>query len=178
MVSTIGTDPISGVSRFTFGSPDLLDGIEPLFVMVGLYAVTELMTRTGVARNIMKPNASIRVRLPRLPMMKKIARSQAIGCTVGTLEGLMPGAGGTIASFIAYNEAKRWSKHPEEFGHGAEEGVAGPETANNTVASTALIPLLSFGIPGSNSAAVLLGGLSHSRTVCPDRGCSNRMPTW
>jgi len=71
----------------------------------------------------------------------------------------MPGAGGTIASFIAYNEAKRWSKNPEKFGHGSEEGVAAPETANNTVASTALIPLLSFGIPASNSAAVLLGGL-------------------
>ena len=107
----------------------------------------------------MKPNASIRVRLPRLPMMRKIARSQAIGCTIGTLEGLMPGAGGTIASFIAYNEAKRWSKNPEKFGKGSEEGVAAPEASNNTVASTALIPLLSFGIPGSNSAAVLLGGL-------------------
>jgi putative tricarboxylic transport membrane protein len=159
MVATIGTDPVSGVSRFTFGMPDLLDGIQPLFVMVGLYAVTELMTRTGITLNVIKPNASIRVRLPRLPMMKKIARSQAIGCTVGTFEGLMPGAGGTIAAFIAYDQAKLWSKHPEEFGHGAEEGVAGPEAANNTVASTALIPLLSLGIPASNSAAVLLGGL-------------------
>ncbi len=71
----------------------------------------------------------------------------------------MPGAGGTLASFIAYDQAKRWSKEPEKFGKGSEEGVAAPETANNTVASTALIPLLSFGIPGSNSAAVLLGGL-------------------
>jgi putative tricarboxylic transport membrane protein len=159
MVATIGTDPVSGVSRFTFGTPDLLDGIQPLFVMVGLYAVTELMTRTGITLNVIKPNASIRVRLPRFPMMKKIARSQAIGCTVGTFEGLMPGAGGTIAAFIAYDQAKLWSKHPEEFGHGSEEGVAGPEAANNTVASTALIPLLSLGIPASNSAAVLLGGL-------------------
>src|SRR3954465_7557565 len=159
MIATIGTDPISGVSRFTFGVPDLLDGIAPLFIMVGLYAVTELMTRTGVASNIIKPNSSIRVRLPRLPMMKKVARSQAIGCTVGTFEGLMPGAGGTVAAFIAYNECKRWSKHPEEFGHGAPEGVAGPEAANNTVASASLIPLLSFGIPASNSGAVLLGGL-------------------
>ena len=92
-------------------------------------------------------------------MMRKIARAQAIGCGVGSVEGLMPGAGGTLASFIAYNEAKRWSKEPEKFGKGSEEGVAAPETANNTVASTALIPLLSFGIPGSNSAAVLLGGL-------------------
>jgi putative tricarboxylic transport membrane protein len=159
MVATIGTDPVSGVSRFTFGSPDLLDGIQPLFVMVGLYAVTELMTRAGVTLNIMAPNSSIRVRLPRFRIMKKIARSQAIGCTVGTVEGLMPGAGGTIAAFIAYDQTKRWSKHPEEFGHGAEEGVAGPEAANNTVASASLIPLLSFGIPASNSAAVLLGGL-------------------
>ena len=159
MIATIGTDPISGVSRFTFGSPDLLEGIAPLFIMVGLFAVTELMTRTGVVSISIKPNASIRVRLPRLPVMKRIARAQGIGCTVGSLEGLMPGAGGAVASFIAYNEAKRWSKHPEEFGKGSEEGVAAPEAANNAVASTALIPLLSFGIPGSNSAAILLGGL-------------------
>jgi len=91
--------------------------------------------------------------------MRKIARAQSVGCAVGSLEGLMPGAGGTLASFIAYDQAKRWSKEPEKFGKGSEEGVAAPETANNTVASTALIPLLSFGIPGSNSAAVLLGGL-------------------
>jgi putative tricarboxylic transport membrane protein len=159
MVSTIGTDPMSGVSRFTFGSPDLLEGIAPIFVMVGLFAVTELMTRSGVKPITISSATSIRVRLPRLPMMKKIARAQAVGSTVGSLEGLMPGAGGTLASFIAYNEAKRWSKEPEKFGKGSEEGVAAPETANNTVASTALIPLLSFGIPGSNSAAVLLGGL-------------------
>jgi putative tricarboxylic transport membrane protein len=159
MVSTIGTDPMSGVSRFTFGSPDLLEGIAPIFVMVGLFAVTELMTRSGVKPVTISSATSIRVRLPRLPMMRKIARAQAVGSTVGSLEGLMPGAGGTLASFIAYNEAKRWSKEPEKFGKGSEEGVAAPETANNTVASTALIPLLSFGIPGSNSAAVLLGGL-------------------
>ena len=76
-----------------------------------------------------------------------------------SVEGLMPGGGGSIAAFLAYNEAKRWSAKPEEFGRGSPEGIAAPEAANNTVASTSLIPLLSFGIPGSNSAAVLLGGL-------------------
>ncbi|HYI90790.1 MAG TPA: tripartite tricarboxylate transporter permease, partial [Beijerinckiaceae bacterium] len=76
-----------------------------------------------------------------------------------TVEGLMPGGGGSIAAFFSYNEAKRWSRYRDEFGKGSVEGIAAPETANNTVASTALIPLLSFGIPGSNSAAVLLGGL-------------------
>jgi putative tricarboxylic transport membrane protein len=118
-----------------------------------------VQVRTGVKSAVIKPSASIRVRLPRLPMMRKIARAQGIGCTVGSLEGLMPGAGGSVAAFIAYNEARRWSKEPEKFGKGSEEGVAAPEAANNAVASTALIPLLSFGIPGSNSAAVLLGGL-------------------
>ena len=71
----------------------------------------------------------------------------------------MPGAGGSIAAFMSYNEAKRWSNTPEEFGKGSLEGVAAPETANNTVAATAIVPVLSFGIPGSNSTAILLGGL-------------------
>ena len=159
MIATIGSDPISGVSRFTFGSPDLIEGVAPLMVMVGIFALTELMTRTGTKGTAMKPGASIRVRLPRLPVMRKIARAQGIGCAIGTFEGLTPGAGGSVAAFLSYNEARRWSKEPEKFGKGAEEGVAGPETANNVVASTSLIPLLSFGIPGSNSAAVLLGGL-------------------
>ena len=78
---------------------------------------------------------------------------------MGTIEGIIPGAGGTVASFISLNEAKRWSKHKEEFGHGSIEGVAAPECANNVVTATTLIPLLAFGIPGSNSAAVLLGGM-------------------
>ena len=76
MISTIGTDPMSGVSRFTFGSPDLLEGIAPIFVMVGLFAVTELMTRSGVPPITISSGTSIRVRLPRLPMMRKIARAQ------------------------------------------------------------------------------------------------------
>jgi putative tricarboxylic transport membrane protein len=101
----------------------------------------------------------VRIRLPSFAIMRKISKAQGIGCIVGTMEGLMPGGGGSIAAFFSYNEAKRWSRHREEFGKGSEEGVAAPEAANNTVASASLIPLLSFGIPGSNSAAVLLGGL-------------------
>jgi len=77
---------------------------------------------------------------------------------MGTFEGIMPGGGGTISAFLAYNEARRWSSHKEEFGKGSPEGIAAPEAANNTVACTALVPLLSLGIPSSNSSAVLLGG--------------------
>jgi putative tricarboxylic transport membrane protein len=82
-----------------------------------------------------------------------------IGSLIGTFEGCMPGAGGSVAAFMSYNEAKRWSRRPEEFGKGSAEGIAAPEAANNTVACTALVPTLTFGIPGSNSTAVLLGGL-------------------
>jgi putative tricarboxylic transport membrane protein len=158
MLSTVGTDPISGVTRFTFGNPDLLGGIEPVLIMVGIFAVSELMMQSG-SSDLAQLKEKVRVRLPSLAMMNKLKRSQFIGCILGTFEGLTPGGGGSIAAFMSYNEARRWSKTPEKFGKGSEEGVAAPETANNTVASTALIPLLSFGIPSSNSTAVLLGGL-------------------
>jgi putative tricarboxylic transport membrane protein len=159
MIATIGTDPISGVSRFTFDRPELLSGIKPILVMVALFAMSELLVQSGGRGLAGETRESVRIRLPRLPMMRRLLKPQLIGCVVGTIEGLMPGGGGSIAAFLSYNEARRWSKSPAEFGRGSPEGVAAPEAANNTVASTALIPLLSFGIPGSNSAAVLLGGL-------------------
>jgi putative tricarboxylic transport membrane protein len=159
MIATVGTDPISGVSRFTFGLPELIGGIKPILVMVGLFAVSELLMQSGTKGLVAAAETRVRIVLPKWPMMKRLAKPQGIGCAIGTFEGLMPGGGGSIAAFMSYNEAKRWSKHPEEFGKGSPEGIAAPEAANNTVASTSLIPLLSFGIPGSNSAAVLLGGL-------------------
>ncbi|MET0606745.1 MAG: tripartite tricarboxylate transporter permease [Beijerinckiaceae bacterium] len=158
MISTVGTDPISGVARFTFGAPDLLNGVEPVIVMVGLFALTELMSQSG-SSNVVAMKETVRIKLPSFAMMNRLKRSQFIGCILGTFEGLTPGGGGSIAAFLSYNEARRWSATPEKFGKGSEEGVAAPETANNTVASAALIPLLSFGIPSSNSTAVLLGGL-------------------
>jgi putative tricarboxylic transport membrane protein len=158
MVSTIGTDPISGVSRYTFGVPELIGGVKPILVMVGLFAVSELLMQTGT-KGVLATAEAVRVVLPSPSMMRRLVKPQGIGCATGTFEGLMPGGGGSIAAFLAYNEARRWSKQPDEFGKGSPEGIAAPEAANNTVASTSLIPLLSFGIPGSNSAAVLLGGL-------------------
>jgi putative tricarboxylic transport membrane protein len=158
MIATVGTDPISGVSRFTFGVPDLLSGIKPILVMVGLFAVSELMAQVVEPDIARVESRATRLRLPNLALWKRTWKPQAIGCVVGTIEGVTPGAGGTIAAFIAYNEARRWSRHPEQFGKGAPEGVAAPECANNVVTGTALVPLLSLGIPGSNSAAILLGG--------------------
>ena len=158
MIAFIGSDPVSGVQRFTFGSSDLLDGVKPLLVMVGLFAVTEMLVQIGEPPWAQGGQSSTKLKLPDWAMSKRLFKPQAIGAVIGTVEGVTPGAGGTIAAFMAYSEAKRWSKHPEEFGKGSPEGVAAPESANNVVTATALVPLLSLGIPGSNSAAILLGG--------------------
>ena len=168
MIATIGTDPVSGVPRFTFDSPDLLNGVRPIVIMVGLFAVTELIAQV-VEPEWEKPSGrQARLKLPDWAMWKRIFRPQAIGAVIGAFEGATPGAAGSVAAFLSYNEARRWSKHPEEFGNGSPEGVAAPECANNVVTGTALVPLLGLGIPGSNSAAVLMGGLLlHGMTPGP-----------
>jgi putative tricarboxylic transport membrane protein len=158
MVATIGTDPVSGSNRFTFGSSDLLSGIAPVMIMVGLFAMSELLVQAADRSEGKKVESRPRITFPSLKLAKRLIIPQSIGAGIGTFEGVMPGAGGTIASFMSYNEARRWSRHKDEFGKGSPEGIAAPETANNAVAETALVPLLSFGIPGSNSTAILLGG--------------------
>jgi len=158
MIAFIGSDPVSGVPRFTFGSADLLGGVKPILVMVGLFAVTEMLVQITEPAWAKANKSEAKLKLPNWAMSKRLFKPQAIGAAIGTVEGVTPGAGGTIAAFMAYSEAKRWSKRPEEFGHGSPEGIAAPECANNVVTATALVPLLSLGIPGSNSAAILLGG--------------------
>ncbi len=158
MIATVGTDPVTGGTRFTFGHSELLGGIEPVMIMVGLFAMSELLVQAGKRGADEKVTSRPRTEFPGWALAKRLIPAQLIGNVIGTFEGVTPGAGGTVASFMAYNEARRWSRHPEEFGKGSPEGIAAPETANNTVAETAIIPLLSFGIPGSNSTAILLGG--------------------
>ena len=158
MLATVGTDPVTGSTRFTFGSSDLLSGIAPVLIMVGLFAMSELLTQAGEPENVERIASPPRIEFPDRALARRLIKPQAIGGGIGAFEGVMPGAGGTIAAFMAYSEARRWSRDKEEFGHGSPEGIAAPETANNTVAETALVPLLSFGIPGSNSTAILLGG--------------------
>src|SRR5690606_5689651 len=168
MVATVGTAPVTGGNRFTFGSPELLGGIEPLLVMVGLFAVSELFVQAGEPGIQHQVKAKARLEFPNFKLARRLIRPQAIGGAIGTFEGVMPGAGGTVAAFMAYNEARRWSSRKEEFGKGSPEGVAASETANNVVTGTALVPLLSFGIPGSNSAAIPMAGfLIHGLTPGP-----------
>jgi putative tricarboxylic transport membrane protein len=159
MFATVGTDPFSGTPRFTLGTIDLIGGIEPIVAIIGLFAVSEILQQVTETTAWEKFSGKARTVLPSWAELGRLTPAMVIGIVIGTLEGLLPGGGGSVASFISYNEARRWSKHPEEFGHGSIEGVAAPETANNVVTGTALIPLLTFGIPGSNSAAIFLGAM-------------------
>jgi putative tricarboxylic transport membrane protein len=163
MLATVGTDTFSGTPRFTlerFGlNQELIGGIEPIVGIIGLFAVSEVLQQIVEPGVWERVRGKVRTVLPSFAELRRLSPAMIIGIIIGTIEGLLPGGGGSIAAFLSYNEAKRWSKHPEEFGHGSIEGVAAPETANNVVTATALIPLLTFGIPGSNAAAVLLGAM-------------------
>lgn len=157
-IVTVGTDPFSGLPRFAFERFELIGGINFLVVMIGVFAIAEVLVQAE------KPNVRSEIqRFSReLPswaeikaLMPVILRSTGIGMIVGTA----PGAGGSIAAFIAYNEAKRFSKTPEDFGTGCQEGVAAPEAANNATEGGALVPLLALGVPGSGAAAVILASM-------------------
>ena len=159
ILATAGTDPFSGTPRFTFGTIDLLGGVQLVAGMIGLFAVSEIFTRIAEGVNWERVRGKYTTDLPTLLELWKLRVATFIGIVMGTIEGLLPGGGGAIAAFISYNEAKRWSKTPEQFGHGSLEGVAAPEAANNVVTGTAMIPLLTFGIPGSNAAAIMLAAM-------------------
>jgi putative tricarboxylic transport membrane protein len=159
-IAVIGLDPLSGVQRFTFERLELYEGFDLVPVLIGLFAVSEMITQAGrlVQWQKITDKAASTV-MPTLRELWSVGRATAVGAVVGIIVGVMPGAGTTVASFVAYNEAKRWSKHPEEFGKGSLEGVAAPETANNTVQGGDLVPALALGIPGSNSAAIMMAAL-------------------
>ncbi|MDQ8729104.1 tripartite tricarboxylate transporter permease [Bradyrhizobium sp. LHD-71] len=160
MLGTVGIDLMLGAPRFTFDNVNLLDGLDFLPVAVGLFAVGELLF------NLYKPvraepiKAKLSGLLPTRQDWRDSRGGVARGTLVGFFVGVLPGAGATIASFLAYAIEKRISKHPEKFGTGAIEGVAAPESANNSASTGALIPLMALGIPGSGTTAVMLGALT------------------
>src|SRR5574341_1876380 len=161
IVACVGVDAISGQERFTFGSMYLLDGLGFIGVAVGLFAVAEVLVNLEepLPQVYVKTQLSGRSLFPNLQDWKDslgpIGRSSILGFAIGVL----PGAGATIASFLSYAMEKKLSRHPDRFGTGAIEGVAAPESANNAAAGGAMVPLLTLGIPGSGTTAVLLGAL-------------------
>jgi putative tricarboxylic transport membrane protein len=160
LLTTVGLDTLTGSLRFTFGRTELITGIDVVPAMVGLFAVTEMfyrIARPDEGRVIVADGAH--TAFPTLRELRDLWPATLIGTIVGLIVGVMPGAGATASSFVAYNEARRWSKRPDLFGKGSMEGVAAPETANNAVQGGDLVPTLALGIPGSNSAAIMLAAL-------------------
>ena len=159
-LGTVGMDSISALRRFTFGSIQLAQGIDLVPVIMGLYGVAEvlLLAEEGIARARI---ASVRLRelLPTREEWRQSAAPIARGSVVGFFTGLVPGPAAVLSTFISYTLEKKISRTPERFGHGAVEGVAGPEAANNAATAGAMVPLLSLGIPFSPATAILLGAL-------------------
>lgn len=159
LIATVGVDLTTGVERFTFGVPELYDGIHFIPVLIGLFAVTELLSQAQTSGGQALQVALTALKLPSRADVRKVMPAILRSSGIGTFIGVLPAEGSTMAAIIGYNEAKRWSKEPERFGHGAIEGVAGPEAANNAATGGAMVPTLALGIPGSATAAVILGGL-------------------
>jgi len=165
-LATVGMDPIMGHARFTWGNSTLLSGIQMIPVMIGMFAVTQVLKET-VKRSSVEdvedlPEAQ---RSGVIDKMVSVAELWKMKLTIirsgiiGTIVGILPGAGATIASFLSYTIEVKSSKNPETYGKGNPRGVAASETANNAATGGAMVPLLSLGIPGGNAAAIMMSAL-------------------
>lgn len=159
-LSTVGLDPAEGFPRFTFDCYDLVQGLDMVVLMTSLFSFSQMLflLESGddyIADLTRRPGAFMTALKGVWGCKRLLTLMSGLGCFIGGL----PGAGGSVASIITYNEAKRWDKHPERYGTGVTEGVAVPEAANNACVGGALVPLMALGIPGSASAAILMGGL-------------------
>lgn len=167
-VGVIGTDPMSGVHRFVYGSNVLLDGVGIVPMVMGLFGIAEVLSclEQKEVRNLFR--SEIGRLLPNLQDWKESVGPMLRGSVIGFLLGILPGGGTIISTFSSYALEKRISRHPESFGQGAIAGVAGPETANNAASTSAMVPLLSLGIPSNIITALLLGALMiHGITPSP-----------
>ena len=159
LLATVGTDLLTSVKRFTFDSPHLYDGIGFVPVMIGVFGISELITQASRLNEKRERVIMNAIKLPSKEDYRRVWKTILRSSGIGTFIGVLPAEGATVASMIGYNEAKRWSEKPEEFGKGSPEGIAGSEAANNSATGGAMVPTLALGIPGSPTAAVILAGL-------------------
>ena len=162
LLACIGLDPLLGVPRLTFGTRFLTSGIEMIPVMIGFFAVTEVLKQTNKPAKLQAVGDSKKSVSAKMPSIKELLSVKWIiaRCSVlGTVVGILPGAGATIASFLCYSTEQKLSKHPEKFGTGCIDGIAAPETGNNAATGGSMVPLLSLGIPGGNAAAIMMSAL-------------------
>ena len=160
-IAGMGTDLFTATSRFTFGNSELLDGIDFVVVAIGVFALGEVLgnMESREEGQMLPVPKGLRNLLPNREELKACRFAFVNGSVIGFLIGVLPGAGSTIASFISYGVEKAVSRHPEKFGTGVPEGVAAPEGANNSETGGALVPMLTLGIPGSATTAILLAAL-------------------
>ncbi len=160
LIACVGIDGITGFMRFTYGNTNLLSGINYIPVMIGLFAMSQAFEGVETIYEKSEQAKKIDSVLPHREDLKVIAKTASLFGLVGTVIGIIPGAGGDIGAFVSYGQAKNLSRHPEKFGTGITEGVAAPESANNGVTGGALIPMLTLGVPGDAVAAIMIGALT------------------
>ena len=160
LISTIGMDPMEGVERFMMGQDSLYSGVNVTCALIGLFSMSQvlILAEAKIAERAKAASFTGSLLLSRQEI-KRLSPTITRSWIIGNILGILPGAGATIACFMGYNEARRFSHHKEEFGKGSIEGVAGSEAANNAVTGGSLIPTLTLGIPGESVTAVLMGGL-------------------
>ena len=160
ILGCVGTDVNSGAQRFTFGIPELMDGINLVALAMGLFGVAEVIGNLRNAERQAAPErVTFRKMMPTRDDLRRMPGATLRGTALGSFFGALPGTGSTLSSFLSYAVERRVARHPERFGHGAVEGVAGPEAANNAAAITAFVPTLTLGIPGDPIMALMLGAL-------------------
>ena len=161
ILGVVGTDVNSGVARFSFDVPELTDGIGLIAIAMGLFAITEVVKSAGSQRVSPKEQKfGLRDQMPTREDWRRSIGPMLRGSGLGAFFGALPGTSGGMATFLSYAMEKRMSKHPEQFGKGAIEGIAGPEACNNAGVGTAFIPTLTLGIPGDAVMALLLAALT------------------
>jgi putative tricarboxylic transport membrane protein len=168
LLGTIGLDTMTGMPRFTFGIPELLDGVGLAPLAMGLFGISEILL--NVEKKIKQELITTKVKglFPTLEDWRQSLGAIFRGTGLGFFLGILPGGGAVLASFVSYAVEKRFAQHPEDFGKGAIQGVAAPESANNSAAQGAFIPLLTLGIPANVVMAILLGALMiHNITPGP-----------
>ncbi len=158
-LATIGAERVTAIERFMFGNYELYEGLSFVPVMIGLFALSELLVQSKNANKIINFIGMKAVKLPTIEDYKKIWKTILRSCGIGTFIGILPAEGATVASMIGYSEARRWSKNKKEFGKGSIEGIAGAESANNAATGGAMVPTMVLGIPGSGTTAIILVGL-------------------
>ena len=166
LLGCVGLDALAGVPRMTLGNINLEDGINFVPALIGLFSITQVMNLAydvhhGKTGSVIEDEENLKHSkvLPPWKETKTLIPAQLRSSLVGTIVGIVPAAGAGVSSWICYSLGKRFSKHPEKFGHGAMDGVASCEAGNNAATGGALIPLITLGLPGSSVAAILMGGL-------------------